>query len=80
LLEFIYTGKVEFAVDGEVSKIAEAADYLLMSDLFELCLARVCEFPSEAVAMFAMAFSLGKTRLAVDCISIILYFLHLLIT
>jgi hypothetical protein len=41
-----------------------------MPDLFELCLARVGEFPSEAVAMFAMAFSLGKSRLAVDCISI----------
>jgi hypothetical protein len=69
-IEFIYTGKVEFTVNGEVSKIAEAADYLLMPDLFEFCLARVGEFPSEAVAMFAMAFSLGKTRLAIDCISI----------
>jgi hypothetical protein len=70
LIEFIYTGKIEFKGNGDVSKIAEAADYLLMPDLFELCLARVGEFPSEAVAMFAMAFSLGKTRLAIDCISI----------
>jgi hypothetical protein len=38
--------------------------------LFELCLARVGEFPSEAVAMFAMAFSLGKMKFAVDCIEI----------
>jgi hypothetical protein len=70
VIEFIYTGKIEFKGDGEVSKIAEAADYLLMPDLFELCLARVCEFPSEAVAMFAMAFNLEKIRLAVECISI----------
>jgi hypothetical protein len=70
LLEFIYTGNLDFSVNDEVSKIAEAADYLLMPDLFELCLARVGEFPSEAVAMFVMAFSLKKTRLAVDCISI----------
>jgi hypothetical protein len=70
MIEFIYTGKVDFAANGEVSKIAEAADYLLMPDLFELCLARVGETPSEAVAMFAMAFNLGKTRLAVECISI----------
>jgi hypothetical protein len=70
VIEFIYTGKIVFSVNGEVSKIAEAADYLLMPELFELCLARVGEFPSEAVAMFAMAVSLGKTRIAFDCISI----------
>jgi hypothetical protein len=70
LLEFIYTGKFEFTVNGDISKIAEAADYLLMPELFELCLARVGEFPTEAVAMFAMALSLGKSGLAVDCISI----------
>jgi hypothetical protein len=70
LLEFIYTGEVEFTENGDVSKIAEAADYLLMPDLFELCLARVGEIPSEAVSMFAIAFSLGKTPLALDCFSI----------
>jgi hypothetical protein len=68
VIEFIYTGNVDFAANGEVRKIAEAAEYLLMPGLFELCLARVGKIPSAAVSMFAMAFSLGKTRLAVECV------------
>jgi hypothetical protein len=70
IIEFIYSGKIEFKGDWDIIKIAEAADFLLMPALFELCLGGIGEFSSEAVSMFAMLFKLGKMRLAYDCISV----------
>jgi hypothetical protein len=70
VLAFIYSGKIKFKGDGDISKIAEASDYLLMPDLFELCVAGIGEFSSEVIPMFAMLIKLRKTRLAVECLSI----------
>jgi hypothetical protein len=70
VLEFIYSGKIEFKGDGDISKIAEAADYLLMPDLFELCVGSISKFSSEVIPMYAMLIKLRKTRLAVECLSI----------
>lgn len=41
VIAFLYSGKIEFKGNGDISKLAEAADYLLMPDLFELCLSFV---------------------------------------
>jgi hypothetical protein len=54
-IEFIYSGKIEFKGNGDIIKIAEAADYLLMPDLFELCLVGIGEFTSYVVPMFVLA-------------------------
>jgi hypothetical protein len=70
VIEYIYSGKVGFSVKGGLSKIAEAADFLLMSELFELCLGGLGEFSQEVVPMFAMAMKLGKQRVAVECVEI----------
>jgi hypothetical protein len=68
VIGFIYSGKVGFSGKGAISKIEEAADFLLMPVLFELCLEGIRQFPSEAVPMFVMAVKLGNIRAAVKCI------------
>jgi hypothetical protein len=68
VIEFIYSGKVGFSGNGAISKIAEAADYLLIPVLFELCLEGVGEFTSEVVPMFVMAAKLENIRAAMNCI------------